>query len=334
MLASVQGSASLIRNKIMGVAQYPRRATDRYLTQHTCTTCGTVFSDSQFCPECGAWADPLDDELVEEFTLDDRTSYDEDLVEVPVVSSTAYISCPSCGAANPSQNRHCEECGARLSQEELPVAAPPMLRTSAGARALVAVIVVIAMVAVAAFIFQAFGPDEDPVAGDTTIATSTTSQPPARARQITPLEVTASSSLSERWAPENLTDRDPITVWNDASQGGQGAWIEFTFAQPIEIQWINIAQYEEDHDFYRNFRIRGYLIIADDLRDQPVPGELEDVPGDQRVAFQSVRTTSLRFEVVSTWPAQAFDGEVPYEELAVQEFEFWGRDAQPLGTEG
>jgi RNA polymerase subunit RPABC4/transcription elongation factor Spt4 len=303
------------------------------LTQRTCANCGTVFSDSQFCPECGQWADPLEDDLIEEFTLEDTPAdYDDVSTASPASGTVTYVTCPSCGAANPTQNRHCEECGARLSQETLPVAPPPMLRTSAGARALVAAIVVIVLVVIAAFVFRAIGGEEEPAAAETTVAaTSTTVR--RRARQITPLTVTASSTLGEKWAPENLVDGDSTTAWNDNSLGGKDAWIEFTFAQPVEIQWINVVHYQDDERFFRNFRVRGYLITADDLRDQPMPGELEDIPGQQRIAFQSVRTTSLRLEVVSTWPAQAYNGEVPYEELAIQEIEFWGRDAQPLDTE-
>jgi len=296
------------------------------LTQSTCTNCGATFEDSQFCPECGQWVDPLQDDLFEEFTLEGKpTEYDEPPQQV--VREASYVSCPSCGAANPVHNRHCEECGARLSQEALPVAPQPLLRASAGARALVAAIVVILLVVVAAFVFRAFGDETGPVAVDTTIgATSTTSR--GRARLITPLDATASSSLGDNWSPDKVIDRDQVTAWNDDSLGGKGAWLEFTFIQPVEIHWINIIHYGDDESFFRNFRVRGFLIIADDLPDQPLPGELEDIPGEQRVAFQSVRTTKVRIEVVSTFPAQAYSGEVPFEELAIQEIEFWGRDAE------
>ena len=35
------------------------------------------------------------------------------------------VICPSCGAPNPANNRHCEECGARLRQGPLPDRPPP-----------------------------------------------------------------------------------------------------------------------------------------------------------------------------------------------------------------
>ena len=304
------------------------------MTQHTCSNCGATFEDSQFCPECGQWVDPLGDDMFEEFSLEEGGASSHDDVPTPtIVQDADYVSCPSCGAANPAHNRHCEECGARLSQEMLPVASPPLLRSSAGARALVAAFVVILLVVVAAFVFRAFGGEEDPATAVDTTQAATTTTSRGRARLITPLTVTASSSLGEKWSPDKLIDRDPTTAWNDDSLGGRDAFVEFTFISPVEIHWINIAHYQDDELFFRNFRVRGFLITADDLPDQPLPGELEDVPGEQRVSFQSVRTTKVRIEVVSTWPAQAFNGEVPYEELAIQEIEFWGRDAE-LGTEG
>ena len=63
------------------------------------------------------------------------------------------IQCPSCGSPNPTTNRHCEECGARLSQGPLPVAPRPAVQATAGVRAVLAIagllttVVIIAIVA-------------------------------------------------------------------------------------------------------------------------------------------------------------------------------------------
>ena len=48
-----------------------------------------------------------------------------------------YVYCASCGNPNHPSNRHCEMCGARIARSQTPVAPQPMLRTTAGARALV-----------------------------------------------------------------------------------------------------------------------------------------------------------------------------------------------------
>ena len=68
----------------------------------------------------------------------------------------AGVPCPSCGTLNPPSNRHCDSCGARLSQAPLPVAPQPMLRTTAGARALMVLAGVILTVAVLALAVNVF----------------------------------------------------------------------------------------------------------------------------------------------------------------------------------
>ena len=58
-------------------------------------------------------------------------------------------ACPSCGAFNPAYNRHCEQCGARLTKEPLPVAPAPMVRATPGGRALsvlAAAVLVVALI--------------------------------------------------------------------------------------------------------------------------------------------------------------------------------------------
>ena len=121
------------------------------MTQQTCSNCGANFEDQQFCPDCGQWVDPLDETHFEEFTLGDSppAGDDDPMVTVSDVSPIRQmINCPSCGAANPEHNRHCEECGARITQGPLPVAPQPMIRTTAGARALAVILGVVAVVAV------------------------------------------------------------------------------------------------------------------------------------------------------------------------------------------
>ena len=90
------------------------------------------------------------------------------------------VPCPSCGTHNPPFNRHCDSCGARLSQAPLPVAPQPMLRTTAGARALMVlagVILTVALLALAVNVFK--GGDGTPES----TTTSTTTQPDARHRE-------------------------------------------------------------------------------------------------------------------------------------------------------
>ena len=84
------------------------------------------------------------------------------------------MPCPSCGTLNPPFNRHCDSCGARLSQAPLPVAPQPMLRTTAGARALMVLAGVILTVALLALAVNVFRNGGDGTAESTTTSTTTT----------------------------------------------------------------------------------------------------------------------------------------------------------------
>ena len=114
------------------------------LARHVCDNCGSVVGeDQQFCPECGAWIDPtepgIDEENgdFEEFSLSGEPPVDEP--QAPARFPRSEVQCPSCGSPNPTTNRHCEECGARLSQGPLPVAPRPSVQATAGVRAVLAI---------------------------------------------------------------------------------------------------------------------------------------------------------------------------------------------------
>ena len=301
------------------------------MTQQTCSNCGANFEDQQFCPDCGQWVDPLDETHFEEFTLGDSppTGDDEPMVNVSDVSPIRQmINCPSCGAANPEHNRHCEECGARIGQGPLPVAPQPMIRTTAGARALAVILGVVAVVAVIAFAWNAlFGGDDEPAPDDT--STTSTTAPAASSQQFVPISVTCSSTLetaSGSFACENLVDGTD-RYWNDQSAQGRDAFIEFTFAEPIAIEQIVFKNVVDDESFRKNYRVKGYEIVTDDLPDQQFIDQLDDDNRSQLILLATLRTRQLTFRVTSTYAAEAVTGETPFNELAIDEFEFYGRPA-------
>ena len=301
------------------------------MTQQTCSNCGANFEDQQFCPDCGQWVDPLDETHFEEFTLGDSppAGDDDPMVTVSDVSPIRQmINCPSCGAANPEHNRHCEECGARIGQGPLPVAPQPMIRTTAGARALAVILGVVAVVAVIAFAWNAlFGGDDEPAPDGT--STTTTTAPAASSQQFVPISVTCSSTLetaSGSFACENLVDGTD-RYWNDQSAQGRDAFIEFTFAEPIAIEQIVFKNVVDDESFRKNYRVKGYEIVTDDLPDQQFIDQLDDDNRSQLILLATLRTRQLTFRVTSTYAAEAVTGETPFNELAIDEFEFYGRPA-------
>lgn len=301
------------------------------MTQQTCSNCGANFEDQQFCPDCGQWVDPLDETHFEEFSLGDSPPVDDDEQSRVVpgdVPMRQLVSCPSCGSANPAHNRHCEECGARITQGPLPVAPQPMIRTTAGARALAVILGVVAVVAVLAFAWNAiFGGDGDTAPDDT--STTSTSQAPAASQQFDPISVICSSTLDVSggsFACDNLVDGTD-RYWNDQSAQGRDAVIEFTFAEPIAIEQIVFKNVVDDEAFRKNYRVQGFEITTDDLPDRPFIDQLRDDNGSQLILLATLRTRILIFKVTSTYPAEAVAGETPFNELAISEFEFYGRPA-------
>lgn len=230
------------------------------------------------------------------------------------------IPCPSCGAPNPPFNRHCESCGARLSQAMLPVAPQPMLRTTAGARALMVLAGVLLFVGLAAVIVWAFNRGGGVTAEST--STTTTTQVPLDIVQLHPIRVDCTSELAD-YPCTALIDEDPDNSWN-AREGGVGAVITFLFSPPVQISEVYIHNLEDQERFERNARIKGLEIVIDDLPQATIV-ELEDSNEPQRVSLRSVHTSSVELTITSAYPGQSYEGREPFRELAAQEILFYGR---------
>ncbi len=232
------------------------------------------------------------------------------------------VACPSCGARNPAFNHHCERCGSRLSQDPMPIAASPSSRSSAGGRALGVLAAVVLVVALVALMTSIFRGGDDSALPDVS-STSTTTTQPVIVEEIFPISVTASSELSDRFGPENLIDGDPETRWNDDGLRGVGAWLEFTFATPVQIKEIEFQNVTDDEAFRRNYKIQGYTITVNDLN-VPISGRLLNSSEPQRVQVASLQTFTLRIDITTTHLAEPVGNNPPFDELALEEMRFFG----------
>ncbi len=265
--------------------------------------------------------EPFDD-LFEPFQLDDNAPRDTEPTttqqpEVPVVY------CSSCGTPNPASNRHCEACGARVGQHQLPVAPQPVLRATPGSRALGVLAAAILVAALVALIVNVFGDEGDGnAAPDSTTTSSSTSLPTVPIDQLRPVSVEASSELGA-FPATALIDEDPENSWNDAGLQGKDAVLTFTFDSPVQITQIVIQNLSDNVRFLRNFRIQDYEITINDFPTAQI-GKLEDTRAPQPITISSLSTTKLTLRVMSTYPAQSVAGNDPFHELALQEVKFYG----------
>lgn len=237
----------------------------------------------------------------------------------------ASVACPSCGAGNPGYNQYCERCGSRLSTDPMPIAPAPSSRSSAGGRALGVLAAVVLVVALVALMMNIFGGDGngETVVGPETSTSSTTSLPVSPPVQLVPSSVTASSSYSDRFGPENLIDGNPETRWNDDQNRGVDAWLEFTFSEPVQITEMVFQNVQDDEAFKRNYKIQGYQIEVNDLN-VPITGRLQNSNEPQRVPIASLETFTLRVNVTTTHVAEPVGQQAPFTELALEDVFFYG----------
>ncbi|MFP5331369.1 MAG: hypothetical protein ACLGHX_03255 [Acidimicrobiia bacterium] len=307
------------------------------MARHVCDNCGSVVSDEeQFCPNCGVWIDPTsetvdDGDEYEEFSLDDGPPAN-DRLRPPVQVASQTVACPSCGAANPDTNRHCEECGARLSQGALPVAPRPAVQATAGVRAAMAISGLLFGVVVIALLFNIFtGDDENPddLAGSTSTTTSTTI-----ARVPEPIDIlSADCSISglSGFECRNLIDSEREYQINWEALGEDDVvTIDLIFPEPMVVTGFVWENLPADSDrFYQNYRARGITISTDTTN--PLPDELDDEPGKQAREYVSMRTLSLRIQINTAYLPEERNGRV-FTELAIAGIEVIGYPAGDVVT--
>jgi hypothetical protein len=239
---------------------------------------------------------------------------------LPVASTeTSGILCSTCGVLNHVGNRHCDSCGARLVRSQMPVAPQPMLRTTAGARALIVLAGVVLAVALLALIFNVFGGAETSVTSTTEPATQTTVGAVA---ELQPLRVECSSELAP-YPCEALIDGNPETSWN-ATPPIIGTTITFLFQPPVQITEMWIQNLQDEGRFLRNARITSIEVELDD-RPQLHIQNIADSQETQQVRLNSMRTSRVTVTIMGAAPGQSHEGQEPFDELAVQSIIFWGR---------
>ena len=326
----------------MAVAQY--RARRRELTSQTCAHCGAdVAADEQFCTNCGHFINPMEptrpavtgsvisvtsDGNYEEFQLEGEPPADGETGEAAPPTTGRTVGCPSCGAINPTGNRHCQECGARLNQGPLPTAPRPAVQATAGVRAALAISGLLFLVIIVALLFNVFGGEE---ATPTSIAESTTTT------QVVIVQPDRVDILNTECIPAGLgaftcsnltsgTTGEYQVNWEELVEG-ESIVIKLTFREPIvvtRIDWTNLTNVDR---FNQNYRARGISINADSSV-TAFRVELQDLPGTQNVDFAAFNTNFIEITIESAYLAEVVDGN-SFREIAIDEITVIGRPANP-----
>jgi hypothetical protein len=279
---------------------------------------------------------PFDNDLFEPFELEDEPPVPESgpthrpASPAPAEPQTAdpgvpTVRCPSCGTNNPAHNRHCEECGARLGKGPLPVAPPPMSRSTPGGRALGVLGGVVVLVALIALFMNLWG-GEDTVAPDDQTSTSLASDETVAQVAIAPASVDASSEL-DGYEASQLIDGDISTYWNDQSARGTDAQLDFVFAQPVALSEMELTNIQERDPFRQNYRIKDIEITVDDLELQ-LTFTVPDSRDPYRITLDTLHTTRLTLRVLSTYPGEPVGDSPAFDELALAEVRFFGTFAE------
>lgn len=341
------------------------------MASQTCDHCDAIVApDEQFCPSCGAFINPMSaqqprprnsgsgnvisvssdgppDSPYEEFSLESGPPQDD--APPPPESDSPQgnrsgngngngngnggpIQCPSCGATNPGNNRHCQECGARLRQGPLPTAPRPAVQATAGVRAALAISALLLGVILIALFFNIFTGD-DPEATGSTTTTSTTVPQVVETGPIEILEETCDPQGIGSLICANLTSGTPDEYqvsWEENAD--QGVTITLSFFEPMAIEQILWTNIEDATRFRQNYRAQSLTILAQDSVAGPVPVRLQDQQGSQQVPYSALNTTTLEIHIVDTYAAEIVDDNT-FDELAIDEIEIIGRPViGPTGT--
>jgi hypothetical protein len=302
-----------------------------------CKQCdASVAADEQFCPNCGAFIDPLAQEGhgniisvsssgFETFQLSEPPEEPKRRPERGSHGNGNSIQCPSCGAANPSSNRHCEECGARLSQAPLPTAPRPAVQATAGVRAALAISGILFGVVIVALAFNVLGGDDTPTS-TTAAATSSTAPTVEENAAIPVISESCSVDGISSFVCANLTSgtEDSYQVnWEELQAEGGVITIRLTFDQPMVVQQIQWRNLTDPVRFQQNYRPRGLVITASD-QVTDFAHQLEDVPGEQVFPYAAVGANYIEFKIESAWAATVTEGNV-FRDIAIDEITIVGR---------
>ena len=140
---------------------------------------------------------------------------------------------------------------------------------------------------------------------------------------IFPAFCSASSTLDDGWSCENLYDGE-YSMWQDNSLGCKDGWLEFIFYKEMYLEFIVFENLEETENFIRNYKVRDIVLTTND-NTFVLNKEFKNANTSQWLDINT-ETDFIRIDILSAYPGEEISGKVAYDECAIQEITFYGRD--------
>lgn len=113
------------------------------------------------------------------------------------------------------------------------------------------------------------------------------------------------SAQGDAYAPENLLDDNPSTIWAvDGARSGIGEWVQVDFPGPRIVGRVGVRNGDQSPDgFARSNRVKEARLVLSDGTETKI--ELRDVPEVQYFTVPARPATGLRLVIDSLYPAEA-----------------------------
>ena len=284
-----------------------------------CKACSaSIEKDLEFCSSCGEWLG-LKMENIEK---------KESTSNTPTLRNRVpQIKCPSCGALNLPSIKNCKECGSPLIKplSSYGAADLPNRKEVPGIRAVFFLALIVPLIAGASFFYNSRIADdviEEIAAVEQTTSTSSSTTIPSVLKKMYPISCTSSSQLDEEYSCENLYD-GTLKSWQDNELECVDGFLEFTFSDPMYLEFIVFQNLESSNSFKRNFKVRDIQITTDE-NSILIEKELQNNNGQQWIDINST-TATLRIDILSAYSGEDIGNSNAFKECAIQELTFFGK---------
>jgi len=266
-----------------------------------CTNCGATLKDaSEFCDSCGEWQGISP-------RLETQDVLKNDSKRITTLSN--------------------DQLNSPISTFQSP--ALPTRTQFPGIRAVFFILILIPIVAVAAFLYNKNSFNDNVIEQEQTSVTSssttTISAPTVKlTRKLSKFTSNCSSSseYGKGYSCSKLYD-DQETSWQDNSQKCKDGYVIFTWDSPVEIKFFTWQNLTESRGFNRNWKVREIKYSTSDPN-YYYTYELSNISDSQWVEMIDVTTDTFKIEFITSYPGEEYNGAQSFPECAIQEIEIFG----------